>query len=86
MKVVFDKFAQLELDDATEYYEVESPGLGVRFRDDVKRGIRRIPECPDTLAKEKYDVRRYVLHKFPYKILYSIEDNYILKMPFYQWA
>ena len=86
MKVVFDKFAQLELDDATEYYEVESPGLGVRFRDDVKRGIRRIPECPDALAKEKYDVRRYVFHKFPYKILYSIEDNYILKMPFYQWA
>lgn len=33
MKVVFDKLAQLELDDATEYYEVELPGLGVRFRD-----------------------------------------------------
>jgi len=77
MKVVFDKLAQLELDDATEYYEVESPGLGVRFRDEVKRGIRRICEHPDAWAKEKFDVRRYILHKFPYKVLYSIEDNYI---------
>jgi len=77
MKVVFDKLTQLELDDATEYYEVELPGLGVRFRDEVKRGIRRIREYPDAWAKEKFDVRRYVLHKFPYKILYSIEDNYV---------
>jgi len=31
MKIVFDKLAQLELDGATEYYEVELPGLNVRL-------------------------------------------------------
>lgn len=77
MKVVFDKLAQLELDDSTEYYELELPGLGARFKEEVKRGIHRICEYPDAWAKEKNDVRRYLLHKFPYKILYSIEVDYI---------
>jgi hypothetical protein len=39
MKVLFDKLANLELDDASEYYEFEVPGLGVRFKEEVKRGI-----------------------------------------------
>jgi hypothetical protein len=77
VKIVFDKLAQLEFDDASEYYEFEVPGLGTRFREEVKRGIRRIREYPDAWAKEKNDVRRYLLHRFPYKILYSIEQDYI---------
>ncbi|MBE9581239.1 MAG: type II toxin-antitoxin system RelE/ParE family toxin [Proteobacteria bacterium] len=77
MKIVFDQLAQLELDDASEYYEFEVLGLGARFRDEVKRAIRRIREYPDAWAKEKNDVRRYLLYKFPYKILYSIEPQHI---------
>jgi plasmid stabilization system protein ParE len=77
MNVIFDILARLELDDATEYYDLEQPGLGKRFRNEVKQGIRRIRDYPIAWSKEKGDVRRYVLHKFPYKILYSIEDGYI---------
>jgi hypothetical protein len=77
MKVLFDKLAKMELDDASEYYEFEVPGLGVRFREEIKLGIRRILEFPTAWAIEKDDVRRYLLHKFPYKILYSIEEDYI---------
>jgi hypothetical protein len=77
MEIVFDQLAQLELDDASEYYEFEVPGLGIRFRDEVKRAIHIIREYPDAWAKEKNDVRRYLLHKFPYKIIYSIESHYI---------
>jgi len=77
VQIVFDKLAKLELDDASEYYELEVLGLGARFRVEVKREIRRIREYPDAWTKEKNDVRRYLLHKFPYKILYSIETDYI---------
>jgi hypothetical protein len=65
VKIIFDKLAQLELDDASEYYELEAPGLGARFRVEVKRGIRRIRKYPDAWTKEKNDVRRCLLHKFP---------------------
>ena len=57
MKIIFDKLAQRELQDAIEYYELEVPGLGPLFREEVKRGLRRIREYPDAWAKEKGDVR-----------------------------
>lgn len=77
MEVLFDQFAKFELDDFTEYYELEMPGLGIRFKDEVKHGIYRICDSPHAWLKEKGDVRRYILHKFPYKILYSVEKEYI---------
>lgn len=77
MKVIFDELARLELDDASEFYELKVPGLGTRFREEVKQGIRRICEYPDLWVKEKEDVRKYILHKFPYKILYSMEVDHI---------
>ncbi len=73
MKAVFDIFAKLELDDATEYYNLEVPGLGMKFREEIRQAIRRICEYPEAWTKEKYDIRRYLLHRFPYKILYSVE-------------
>lgn len=77
MDVIFDKLAKLELDDASQYYELQLTGLGIRFEEEVKRGIRRILEYPNAWKIEKEDIRRYVLHRFPYKILYSIEKTHI---------
>jgi hypothetical protein len=77
MKILFDKLAKFELDDASEYYELEVKGLGLRFREEVKCGICRIRQYPYAWNKEQGNVRRYLLHKFPYKILYSIEKDYI---------
>lgn len=76
-RVLFDKLAKQQLDDASEYYELQMPRLGARFRKEVRSAIRRIREYPDAWTREKGDVRGYLLHKFPYKILYSIEKDYI---------
>ena len=77
MKVLFDKLAKLELDDAVEFYDIKINGIGKRFKHEVKAGIHRIREYPHTWPKEKGDLRRYLLHKFPYKIIYSVEKDYI---------
>lgn len=77
MKVLFDKLAKAELEDASAYYEFEAAGLGSQFREEVKNAIRRICEYPAAWPKERGDVRRHLLHRFPYKILYSIEADYI---------
>lgn len=55
MKIVFDKLAQLELNDASEYYDLELRGLGSRFREEIKDGIQKICEYPEGWAKEKSD-------------------------------
>ncbi len=37
MEVVFDSLAQLELDDATQYYELRVRGLGKQFRQKTRQ-------------------------------------------------
>ncbi len=65
------------MDDAFEYYELEVPGLGLRFREEVKKSIRRICEYPHACPITENSIRKCLLYKFPYKIIYSIENEYI---------
>lgn len=77
MKIIFSELSKFELADAEEYYELEQLGLGKRFKDEIKKSILRIIQYPKAWSIEKGDVRKCLLHKFPYKILYSIESNHI---------
>lgn len=77
MKVIFSKFAKQELDDATYFYEIESQGLGKRFREEIRKAAKRIIEYPKAWSVERGDVRKCLLHSFPYKLLYSIEQDHI---------
>ncbi|GBD88766.1 plasmid stabilization system protein [bacterium BMS3Abin03] len=78
MKVIFTNLAQKELNDAAAYYELEYPGLGKRFKEEIKKSIQRITEHPRAWSIERGIIRRALLHKSPYKILYSIEKDHIL--------
>lgn len=78
MRVVFSKIAKQELDDATHYYEIELLGLGKRFREEARKAAIRIAEYPEAWSVERGEVRKCLLHKFPYKLLYSIEEDHIL--------
>ncbi len=77
MKVIFSKYAKQELNDAVHYYELEYEGLGRKFREEVKKAAIRISEYPKAWSVEHGDVRKCLLHKFPYKLLYSIEEDHI---------
>lgn len=77
MNVIFSKYAQLELVDAVEFYELEYEGLGLRFKEEVKKAAIRISEYPKAWSVERGEIRKYLLHKFPYKLLYSIETDHL---------
>ena len=77
MNVVFSSYAAQELDDAVNYLELEFEGLGGRFESEVKRALHLIARHPQAWVVERGEIRKCVLHKFPYKVLYSIESNYI---------
>ena len=77
MKVIFDDLATEEFNDAVDYYELQVEGLGTRFRNEITRALRLLKRFPQIGGTEKGDVRRYLLHKFSYKLLYSIEKDYI---------
>ena len=78
MNLRISEFAQEELNDGVFYYELQQPGLGIRFKREVQDSINRIKRNPNTWPKERGEVRKYLLHKFPYKILYSIQDQDIV--------
>jgi len=77
MKVIFSSYAKSELDDATHYYEYELQGLGELFRSEIKQTAKRIANYPELWTIEKGEIRKCLLHKFPYKLLYSIEKDHI---------
>lgn len=77
MKVVFSILAKQELRDAEHYYELEYEGLGRRFRQEVKKAATRIAAYPKAWSVERGEIRKCLLHKFPYKLLYSIEQDHI---------
>lgn len=77
MKVLFSEFARQELDDAVNYLEMEFEGLGDSFKNEVRLAAERIRKHPLAWSTERGEVRRCRLHRFPYKLLYSIEPDHI---------
>ncbi len=78
MRVIFTSFARQELEDAIRYYELEYAGLGRNFKEEVRKAALRIAVHPQAWSIERGDVRKCLLHKFPYKLMYSVEENHIL--------
>jgi toxin ParE1/3/4 len=64
--------ADLELNEAADYYDIESPGLGGVFLDDVDKGFARILERPDAATEVAPGVRKLVLAKFPFTVIYAV--------------
>ena len=78
MRVIFTRIARTELEDAIRYYELEYSGLGRRFKEEVRKAAIRIAEYPKAWSIEQGEVRKCLLHKFPYKLMYSVEEDHIL--------
>lgn len=76
------KVAQIEFSDAKDYYEIEQTGLGKYFESEIKEGINRTIQNPEAWPIELPEIRRHILHKFPYKILYSIQEEEIIILAF----
>ena len=75
--IIFDPEARSEFLDAVEYYEDCQRGLGRHFRYLVESATKKISEAPFIYRILKVPFRRYLLPKFPYSIIYSIEPDHI---------
>lgn len=75
MRVVLDPLAKREFDEARDHYNQQQPGLGAEFQEAVKDSLRRLREWPESGAVELQDVRRAVLRRFPYKLLYAVRPD-----------
>jgi plasmid stabilization system protein ParE len=78
MPIEFLELANEELSDAQRYYNTQQLNLGNTFKQEIYHTLLRIQEFPKAYVKIKDDVRRCLLHKFKYSIVYSIEETHIL--------
>jgi plasmid stabilization system protein ParE len=78
MKCIYHPEALAEYADAALYYEERTARLGVDFTVEVESAIQSILQAPDRWRCIEEDVRRYLVRRFPYGILYTIEQDYVL--------
>ena len=74
---VFHSLAERELAEVAEYFEAESPGLGTAFITEVERCVAAILEYPKSGQVVAGSVRRRLVRRFPYAVLYSIKSDHI---------
>ena len=67
--------AEADLEDAARWYEDERADLGERFLADVTRTFDRIRERPLQFPTVQADVRRALLHTFPYAVYFVVHDD-----------
>ena len=77
MKVKFSDIAHQEYLDAINYYNTQRDGLGYEFAIEIDEGIQNIKLYVSAWQKLSTRLRRYLIKRFPYGIIYSYEDNII---------
>ena len=70
--------AEIDLNDAVDYYDNCQQGLGTDFLVEVSLTISRIMEYPDGWTEISANSRRCLTNRFPYEVIYSIDGNTIL--------
>jgi plasmid stabilization system protein ParE len=78
VKYAFHPEARLEYRDGAAFYEAARPGLGAAFTLEVEAVIEQICAAPDRWRFFEQDVRRCLTRRFPYAVLYTIENDYLL--------
>lgn len=78
MKVRFLAVAQNELDDAVDWYNDQAAGLGREFLDEADRAVRRTVSFPMSCPEIELGIRRCLLARFPYGLIYGINQNTII--------
>ena len=80
MNYSFHPEAEVEFTEAIEYYEEKELGLGYDFAVEVYSTIERTMAFPKAWPVIEEDIRRSLIRRFPYGILYSEEKEGIYIM------
>lgn len=77
MVASFHDLAKVELNEAAQYYEQKEAGLGTAFIAEVERCTAAILEYPRAGPILTDLIRRRLLLRFPYALLYRIKPEQV---------
>ena len=78
LPVVLRPEARAEFDEAFDWYERQRHGLGEEFTARVQEVFDRIADTPEAYEQVLLGVRRGIVHRFPYQVLYQVEERQVL--------
>lgn len=78
MMYAFHPEALTEYAEAVKYYASQRTEVAQAFINSIENAIYRIRESPTRSIAIDEDVRRCMARKFPYAIIYTVEQDYIL--------
>jgi len=66
-----------ELEHSRAWYEERAENLGTEFLVEVDRAIETVRESPAVwpFRDERRSIRRYLVHRFPYGVIYRIRED-----------
>ena len=71
------EIAEAEINEAADFYDLESPGLGNAFIDEIQRALQRTVEFPTAAPLVGGRVRQRIVTEFPYSLVYSVRQSEI---------
>ena len=70
--------AEIEMVEAAVYYEMQVEGLGTAFLAKVKSVVRDVAARPAAWPIVRNDIRKRLVHRFPYAVLYRLDPEEIV--------
>ncbi len=70
--------AEIEMLDAAAYYETRVPELGTDFISTIEIAVLDLSDDPGKWLMIGKEIRRRILPRFPYSILYKIDPEEII--------
>lgn len=74
-RLVIRKRAINDIQDAYQWYEEQQTGLGYLFIQEIQDAYIKLKEHPVIYQKVKYGFRQLNINKFPYVIVYDVDDT-----------
>lgn len=78
MKFRFHPDADAEFLAAIDWYEDRAVGLGADFAVEIQAGIQRAVAMPEAWPRMGGDVRRVLIRRFPYGVVYALREEGLL--------
>jgi plasmid stabilization system protein ParE len=70
--ISFHEKAEIEINEAADYYDMECPGLGSAFLDEIETAINEIADFPEASPVIRGRIRTKTTVRFPYSLIYSV--------------
>jgi len=66
--------AEAEIQEAADFYDIESLGLSAEFADEIEHAVEHISLYPHAAPVARSSLRAKALLKFPYSLVYFVGE------------